>query len=38
MKRSQFTTRDGLLMLFGLMLLFVVILWLILSGVLRIND
>jgi hypothetical protein len=38
MKRSKFTTREGLVMLFGLTLVFIVMLWLILSGILRIND
>ena len=38
MKRSKFTTREGLVMLFGITLMFIVILWLMLSGILRIND
>jgi predicted nucleic acid-binding Zn ribbon protein len=38
MKRSRFTTRDGLIMLFGLSLIFAVMMWLMLSGILRIND
>jgi hypothetical protein len=38
MKRSKFTTREGLVMLFGITLVFIVILWLMLSGILRIND
>jgi hypothetical protein len=37
-KRSSFTTREGLVMLFGLTLMLIVMLWLILSGVVRIND
>jgi len=37
-KRSKFTTREGLVMLFGITLMFIVILWLMLSGILRIND
>jgi hypothetical protein len=38
MKRSKFTTRDGLVMLLGLILMFAVMLWLILSGILQLND
>ena len=38
MKRSNFTTREGLVMLFGLTLVFLAILWLILSGILQVND
>ena len=38
MKRSNFTTREGVVMLFGLTLVFLAILWLILSGILQVND
>jgi hypothetical protein len=38
MKRSKFTSRQGLVMLFGLTLMFLVMLWLALSGILQIND
>jgi hypothetical protein len=37
-KRSTFTTREGLVMLCGLTLMLIVMLWLILSGIVRIND
>jgi hypothetical protein len=35
---AKFTTRDGLVMLLALTLMFAAILWLILSGLVRIND
>jgi hypothetical protein len=38
MKRTKFTTPDGLVMLLALTLMFVAILWLILSGLIGIND
>jgi hypothetical protein len=39
MKRvAKFTTRDGLVMLLALTLIFAAILWLILLGLVRIND
>ena len=38
MKGSRFTTRDGLIMLLGLSLIFAAMMWLMLSGILRIND
>ena len=37
-KRSTFTSREGLVMLFGLTLMLIVMLWLILSGIVQIND
>jgi hypothetical protein len=37
-KRSNFTTRQGLVMLFGLTLMLSVMLWLFLSGILQINE
>ena len=38
MKRSKFTTRDGLVMLLAVASICLATLWLILSGLLRIND
>jgi hypothetical protein len=38
MKRSKFTTRDGLIMLLSLTLVFSLMMWLMLAGVLRVND
>jgi predicted nucleic acid-binding Zn ribbon protein len=38
MKQSKFKTRDGLIMLFGLTVIFAVMMWLMLSGIVRIND
>jgi len=38
MKRSKFTTREGLAMLFGLTLVFIVMLWLIVSGIVQIDH
>ena len=38
MKQSKFSTRDGLIMLLGLFLLFAVMMWLMLSGFIRITD
>jgi hypothetical protein len=37
MKRSKFTTREGLIMLLGLTLMCIVMLWLIVSGILQID-
>lgn len=38
MKRLKFSNRDGLLMLLGLFLTFAAMMWLMLSGILQIND
>jgi hypothetical protein len=38
MKRSKFTGRDGIIMLLGLTLIFAVMMWLMLSGILRMDD
>jgi hypothetical protein len=38
MKRSKFTTREGLVMILGVTLMSILILWLFLSGIVRIND
>ena len=38
MKQSKFTKREGWVMLLGLTLMFIIILWLMLSGILQIND
>jgi hypothetical protein len=38
MKRSTFTTREGLVMLLRVTLVLIVILWLILSGIVQINH
>jgi hypothetical protein len=38
MKRCKFTTWDGLIMLLGVTLVFSLIMWMMLAGVLRIND
>jgi threonine/homoserine/homoserine lactone efflux protein len=38
MRRSKFTTREGMVMLFGLTVGFIVVMWLVLSGILQIND
>jgi hypothetical protein len=38
MKRSTFTTREGLVMLVGVALVLIVMLWLILSGIVQINH
>jgi fumarate reductase subunit D len=38
MKRSKLSTREGLVMLFGIALMFMLMLWLFLSGIVRIND
>jgi hypothetical protein len=38
MKRSTFTTREGLVMLLGVALALIVMLWLILSGIVQINH
>jgi hypothetical protein len=38
MKQSKFTLRQGLVMLLSLTLMLVIMLWLILSGILQIND
>jgi hypothetical protein len=37
MKRSKFTTREGLVMLLGVTLVLIVMLWLMLSGIVHIN-
>jgi hypothetical protein len=38
MKRSTFTTREGLVMLLGVALVLIVMLWLILSGIVQVNH
>jgi hypothetical protein len=38
MKRSNFTTRDGLIMLLVLTLMFIAMLWLMLSGIVQIDH
>jgi hypothetical protein len=38
MKRSTFTTREGLVMLLGVALVLIVMLWLILSGIVKLNH
>jgi hypothetical protein len=38
MKRSKFTVREGLVMLFGVALVLIVMLWLILSGIVQVNH
>jgi len=38
MKRSKFTTQEGLFMLLGVAFILIVMLWLILSGVVQINH
>jgi hypothetical protein len=38
MKRSKFTTQEGLVILLGVILICLVLLWLILSGIVQIND
>ena len=38
MKRSKFTTREGLVMLLGVTLILVVMLWLILSGIVQVSH
>ena len=38
MKRSKFTTREGLVMLLGVTLVLIVMLWLILSGIVQVNH
>jgi hypothetical protein len=38
MKRSKFATQEGLVMLLGVILICIVLLWLILSGIVQIND
>jgi hypothetical protein len=38
MKRSTFTTREGLLMLLVVALVLIVMLWLILSGIVQVNH
>ena len=38
MKRSTFTTREGLVMLVGVALVLIVMLWLILSGIVQLNH
>lgn len=38
MKRAKFTTREGLVMLLGLTVAFIIMMWLVLSGILQIKD
>jgi len=38
MKRTEFTTREGSVMLLELTVAFIVMMWLVLSGVLQIKD
>ncbi len=38
MKRTKFTTREGLVMLLGVTVAFIVMMWLVLSGILQIKD
>jgi hypothetical protein len=38
MKRSKFTTREGLIMLLGIALVLIAMLWLILSGIVQVNH
>jgi hypothetical protein len=38
MKRLKFTTREGLVMLLGLILMCILLVWLIVSGILKLND
>lgn len=38
MKRANFTTREGLVMLLGLTVVFIVMMWLVLAGILQIKD
>jgi hypothetical protein len=38
MKRSTFTTREGLVMLLGVAVVLMVMLWLILSGIVQVNH
>jgi hypothetical protein len=38
MKRSKFATRDGLIMLLAVTVLFSLIMWMMLAGILRVND
>ena len=38
MKRSNFTTREGLVMLFAVTLVLIAMLWLIVSGIVHINH
>ena len=38
MKRSKFTTRDGLAMLLGVTLVLIVMLWVIVSGIVPTNH
>jgi hypothetical protein len=38
MKRTRFKIRDGLIMLLGVTFLFSVIMWMMLAGILQIND
>ena len=38
MKRSKFTTKDGLVMLLGITLTLVLMLWLMLSGIVHVNH
>lgn len=38
MKRANFTTREGLVMLLGLTVAFIVMMWLVLAGILQIKE
>jgi hypothetical protein len=38
MKKSKFTAREGLVILFGVALVLIVMLWLILSGIVQVNH
>ena len=38
MKRSKFTTREGLVMLLGITLVLIVMLWLMVSGIVHVNH
>ena len=38
MRRSKFTTREGLVMLFAVTLVLIVMLWLMVSGIVHINH
>jgi hypothetical protein len=38
MKRSKFTRREGLVMRLGIALVFIAMLWLILSGIVQVNH
>jgi len=38
MKRSKFTTHEGIVMLLGVALVLIAMLWLILSGIVQVNH